>query len=108
MSAGTTARNRPRRRPDTRPAAKPRVLRSTRRQPVLAALNRTIAREVRKLGPREKYRVLSFAQALSTPGLSGTPGKELLQFAGSISSDDCAVIQKAIEDGCEGVDANEW
>ncbi len=44
----------------------------------------------------------------SSPGLRGTPGKELLQFAGTIEPDDLALIKQAIEEGCEKVDADEW
>ena len=44
----------------------------------------------------------------SAPTLRGTPGRELLQFAGTIELDDLALMQQAIEEGCEQVDADEW
>jgi hypothetical protein len=34
----------------------------------------------------------------------GTPGKELLRFAGTISPEDCRRMAEAIEVGCERVD----
>ena len=74
----------------------------------LAALNRTIADELRKLSADEKHKVLYFAQALAEARPRGTPGKALLKFRGSISPGDCVSMKKAIEDGCERVNANEW
>jgi hypothetical protein len=44
----------------------------------------------------------------SSPASRGTPGRELLQFAGTIEPDDLALMKQAIEEGCEKVDANEW
>ncbi len=36
------------------------------------------------------------------------PGKQLLQFAGTISNDDLHAMSDAIEAECESVDVNEW
>ena len=33
---------------------------------------------------------------------------QLLQFAGNISNEDIKLMEKAIEDGCEHIDRNEW
>ncbi|WP_256678104.1 MULTISPECIES: hypothetical protein [Fischerella] len=38
----------------------------------------------------------------------GTPGEQLLRFAGSIPPDDLQEIREAIEQDCERVDINEW
>jgi hypothetical protein len=38
----------------------------------------------------------------------GTPGAEVLTFAGTIDREDLAVIQQTIEEGCERVDPDEW
>jgi hypothetical protein len=38
----------------------------------------------------------------------GKPGKTLIRFAGWIPPDDLALMQDAIESGCEGVDIDEW
>jgi uncharacterized protein (DUF433 family) len=38
----------------------------------------------------------------------GVAGQQLLAFAGTIPSDDTALMRQAIEDGCERVDANGW
>ena len=38
----------------------------------------------------------------------GVPEKQLLQFAGTINSDDLHAMSDAIEAACEWVDVNEW
>ncbi|MDY6877862.1 MAG: hypothetical protein SWK90_16895 [Chloroflexota bacterium] len=38
----------------------------------------------------------------------GKPGQTLTRFAGWIAPDDLALIQEAIENGCERVDLDEW
>jgi hypothetical protein len=59
----------------------------------------------------EQARVVGFARTLvksPKPKKVGTPGKELLRFAGTISHDDARQMMEAIEEGCEQIDANEW
>jgi hypothetical protein len=57
-------------------------------------------------------RVLEFAKSLPRNGpprlLPGTPGKELLPFAGTISEADAREMMQAIEEGCEQIDPDEW
>ena len=38
----------------------------------------------------------------------GTPGTELLRFAGTIPTEDCRRMEEAIEAGCERVDPGAW
>ncbi len=52
--------------------------------------------------------VLEFVQALHVVARRGVPGRQLLQFAGTIPSDDLETIRQTIENGCEQVDLNEW
>ena len=59
----------------------------------------------------EQALVVDFARTLAKspkPKKVGTPGKELLRFAGTISHEDAQQMMKAIEEGCEQIDANEW
>jgi hypothetical protein len=59
----------------------------------------------------EQARVVDFARTLATSPVSkqvGTPGKNLLRFAGTISHEDARQMIDAIEEGCEQIDANEW
>ncbi len=67
-----------------------------------------IVEQVKILPDRLQYQVLSFVRTLRTLTQNGTPGTELLQFAGSIPAQDVQEIRQAIEIGCEQVDWNEW
>ncbi|PIG91027.1 hypothetical protein [Gloeocapsopsis sp. IPPAS B-1203] len=55
-----------------------------------------------------QWQVLEFTRTLVKAEVRGTPGKQLLRFAGSIPSDDLQAIREAIEQDCEQVDLNEW
>ncbi|MCL5673277.1 MAG: hypothetical protein M1407_01475 [Deltaproteobacteria bacterium] len=52
-----------------------------------------------------QLRVLDFVTSLSPKGVKG---KSLLRFKGTISANDLREISKAIEEGCEKADINEW
>jgi hypothetical protein len=59
----------------------------------------------------DQARVVDFAPTLAKspkPKQVGTPGKELLRFAGTISHEDAQQMMKAVEEGCEQIDAHEW
>jgi len=53
-------------------------------------------------------RVLEFVRSLVKAEVRGTPGQQLLRFAGSIPSDDLQLMSEAIEQDCERVDIDEW
>jgi hypothetical protein len=65
-----------------------------------------IVEEVERLNAPQQRQVLEFARRLAGP--PGVPGRELLRFSGSIDLADLEAMQKAIEDGCEQVDASAW
>lgn len=65
-----------------------------------------IIEQVERLEAPQQRQVLDFARGLDTP--RGTPGRELLHFAGSISPADLDAISQAIEEGCEKVEPNGW
>ncbi len=52
--------------------------------------------------------VLEFVQSLQATPLRGTPGKQLLQFAGFIPIEELSLMRSAIVASCERVDLNEW
>ncbi len=52
--------------------------------------------------------VLEFVRSLVKSEVRGTPGQQLLRFAGSIPSDDLQLMRDAIEQDCERVDVGEW
>jgi hypothetical protein len=55
-----------------------------------------------------QWQVLEFARTLGAAEIQGVSGQQLLQFAGTIPSDDLQLMQEAVEQGCEQVDLNEW
>ena len=55
-----------------------------------------------------QYQVLSFVRTLETLTQEGTPGKNLLKFAGTIPLEDLNIMRETIKAGCEQVDLNEW
>jgi hypothetical protein len=59
----------------------------------------------------DQVRVVNFARNLAEPPRAkklGVPGKDLLKFAGTISSEDAQQMIQAIEEGCEQIDASKW
>jgi hypothetical protein len=52
--------------------------------------------------------VLEFVRSLAKVEIQGTPGHQLLRFAGSIPSDDLQSMNEAIEQDCGQVDIDEW
>lgn len=61
-----------------------------------------------KLPPEQQRQVLEFARALRQSIPIGKPGTTLLQFAGTIEEDDLSMMARAIEEGCEQVNRDEW
>ncbi|MEB3217811.1 MAG: hypothetical protein VKN72_16470 [Nostocales cyanobacterium 94392] len=55
-----------------------------------------------------QWQVLEFARTLVRTEVQGTPGQQLLRFAGSIPPDDLRLMGEAIEQHCERVDVDEW
>lgn len=76
-------------------------------------LEETLSAKVRTLTPAQQQEVLEFIQfqqgglpSAKTP--PGMPGASWAQFAGSISPEDLALMEQAIEEGCEKVDVDGW
>ena len=67
-----------------------------------------LLKQVEQLSAELQRKVLDFAVALVQSEPKGTPGKELLRFAGLLDSEDAREMIDAIEKGCEQVDTNEW
>jgi hypothetical protein len=61
-----------------------------------------------QLPVEQQRQVLEFARTLATPRVQGVHGTTLLRFAGAIDQSDLEAMSRAIEDGCERVDADEW
>ena len=67
-----------------------------------------ITSHLHKLSPEQQKQVLAFVRTLAEEKPTGVPGKELLRFAGAIALDDLKEIEKAIAEGCEQVNMNDW
>jgi hypothetical protein len=65
-----------------------------------------------QLAEPEQRALLNYARQLrgKTPTLApkGVPFESLRRFMGSIPSEDLKQIETAIEEGCEGIDRDEW
>lgn len=55
-----------------------------------------------------QQQVLYFVRALKLTSKVGNPGKDLLDLAGAIDTEDLQEIEDAIEDGCERIDKDAW
>jgi len=67
-----------------------------------------VIEQLRAMPQHLQQRVLEFTRTLVSSQIRGTPGRQLLRFAGSIPPDDLQLMREAIETGCEQVDPNEW
>ena len=65
-----------------------------------------IVEQVDRLDDPRQRQVLDFARRLTTP--TGTQGRNLLRFVGSIDPADLEVMSQAIQEGCEKVDPDAW
>ncbi len=73
-----------------------------------ASIIEEVVEQLRAMPQDLQSQVLEFARTLAKTEIQGTPGKELLRFAGSIPAEDIQLMREAIEQGCEQVDINEW
>ena len=73
----------------------------------ISIIDKVIA-QLKDLPQELQWRVLEFTRTLAVSTPHGVAGTQLLQFAGTIPLEDVKVMQKAIEQGCEQVDVNEW
>jgi hypothetical protein len=55
-----------------------------------------------------QHLVLDFVQTLQVATPQGVPGRQLLQFAGAIPTDDLSRMHQAVITACEQVTLNEW
>lgn len=72
------------------------------------SFEREISSHLHKLNPEQQQRVLAYIRTLSEEEPSGVRGGELPRFAGTIDPSDLEEMKKAIDEGCEQVDLNEW
>ncbi len=67
-----------------------------------------IEKRLKTLSLEQQRTVLDLIIELSGEPPKQYPGKNLLQFVGTISKEDLEIMKQAIEEGCEQVDESEW
>jgi hypothetical protein len=72
------------------------------------AIQNELLREVEQLPPPLQRKVVDFAHSLAESRPRGTPGRQLLEFAGILSPEEAKAMMAAIEEDCERIDPNEW
>lgn len=72
------------------------------------AIQTDLLKEVEQLSPPLQRKVVDFAHSLVQSKPRGTPGKQLLEFAGILTSEEADAMMAAIEEDCERIDPNEW
>jgi hypothetical protein len=73
-----------------------------------SVLVQEVIKHLEALPQNLQEQVLSLVRALDSTQERGGPGEHFLQFAGAISTSDLDAMSKAIEQGCEQVDIDEW
>ena len=71
-------------------------------------IEKELHEQITRLKDDEQLRLLEFARSLSDSPGKGEAGKTLLRFAGTIEQDDIVTIGRAIEEGCEIINSNDW
>lgn len=67
-----------------------------------------ISQRLKVLPLEQQRQVLDFILELSGEPPKQYPGKNLLQFVGTISKEDLEIMKQTIEEGCGQVDESEW
>lgn len=72
-----------------------------------SALIQEVIEHLEALPPNLQEQVLSLVRTLDSTTRRGTPGSDLLKFAGTIPPADLEMMRQAIERGCERVDLDD-
>ncbi|RMG08905.1 MAG: hypothetical protein D6728_13515 [Cyanobacteria bacterium J055] len=67
-----------------------------------------VVERLKVMPPHLQWQVLEFVRSLVKVEVRGTPGQQLLRFAGSIPIDDLQLMREAIEQDYDRIDLNEW
>lgn len=71
------------------------------------AVKKSILQDLEQLPAEKQRRAQDLVHGLlGTP--PGTPGKELLRFAGLVDEESAQEMLEAIEEGCERIDPHGW
>ena len=69
-------------------------------------LKQRLLAEVERLPEVDQQRVLSFASSMARP--RGASSADLAPLFGSFDADAAREMREAIEEGCEGIEADAW
>lgn len=75
---------------------------------VSATIESELHKHLERLPAGQQQRVLDYARQLAAVKVRGVAGTALLSLAGTVGSEDLALMTQAIEAGCETVDVNGW
>ncbi|MBK8317039.1 MAG: hypothetical protein IPL01_24750 [Acidobacteria bacterium] len=73
-----------------------------------SSIEKELLDQLAKLAFEQQRMVLNFARVLAISVPVGTPGKELLRFAGAIELDDWNIMADAIQKDHEQINGDEW
>lgn len=60
-----------------------------------------ILKDLERLSPEQQKRAAELVRGLVSPRPKGTPGRDLLRFAGTLDHRSAREMMEAIEEGCE-------
>ena len=72
------------------------------------AIKKQILDDLEQLSPEQQERAAELVHGLVSARPKGTPGRDLLRFAGTLDDESAREMTEAIEEGCERVDLDEW
>ncbi|HVT57766.1 MAG TPA: hypothetical protein VHR45_05150 [Thermoanaerobaculia bacterium] len=75
---------------------------------VEATVKEQILSDLERLSPEMQVRAAQLVHGLVEAAPKGTPGRDLLRFAGAIDAESIREMEEAIEDGCERIDPEAW
>ena len=67
-----------------------------------------LLKQLEQLPVAMQHRVLIYARSLAKPLPRGTPGRELLRFAGIMTPEEGEEFLRGIEEDCERIEPNGW
>jgi len=75
---------------------------------VVSSVKKQILSDLDRLSPEQQERAAELVHRLVSPLPRGASAEDLLQVAGTLDDESAREMMRAIEKGCEQVDADEW
>lgn len=72
------------------------------------AIKKQILSDLDQLSPEQQRRAADLVHRMVSARPKGTPGRDLLPFAGWLDDESAREMVEAIEEGCEQVNLDEW